>query len=170
MGASLAVVGFGVLVGSLPLGALAENARLDWTVFWASMVAALLAALLVAVVPGVALWRGSSLQTMLSTTRTGGVGSRGGRLEGGLVVAQMALAVLLAAGAGLLIRSVANLRGIDPGLKVGRRRRRRCDHAGAAHAWMSGAARSCPMLPALEALPGVRVGRGRTEAAAARKR
>ena len=81
------------------------------------MIAALLAALLVAVVPGVALWRGSSLQTMLSTTRTGGVGSRGGRLEGGLVVAQMALAVLLAAGAGLLIRSVANLRGIDPGLR-----------------------------------------------------
>jgi putative ABC transport system permease protein len=116
MGAALAVIGFGVLVGALPLGALAENARLDWTVFWASMTAALVSALLVAVVPGVVLWRGSSLQTILSTTRTGGAGSRGGRLESGLVVAQMALAVLLAVGAGLLIRSVANLRGIDPGL------------------------------------------------------
>ncbi|MGB2717352.1 MAG: ADOP family duplicated permease [Vicinamibacterales bacterium] len=118
VGASLAFIGFGVLVGALPLGALAENARLDWTVFWASMGAALVSALLVAIVPGIALWRGSSLQTVLSTTRTGGVGSRGARLEGGLVVAQMALAVLLAAGAGLLIRSVANLRGIDPGLRV----------------------------------------------------
>jgi predicted permease len=117
-GAALAVIGFGVLVGALPLGALAENTRLDWTVFWASMGAALIAALLVAIVPAVALWRGSSLQSMLSTTRTGGVGSRGGRLESGLVIAQMALAVLLAAGAGLLIRSVANLRGIDPGLRV----------------------------------------------------
>ncbi len=117
-GAALAVIGFGVLVGALPLGALAENARLDWTVFWASMGAALASALLVAIVPGVALWRGSSLPAMLSTTRTGGVGSRGSRLESGLVVAQMALAVLLAAGAGLLIRSVANLRGIDPGLKL----------------------------------------------------
>jgi len=116
VGASLAVISFGILVGALPLGALAENARLDWTVFWASMTASMLAAVLVAVVPGVALWRGSSLQAILSTTRTGGVGSRGGRLEGGLVVAQMALAVMLAAGAGLLIRSVANLRGIDPGL------------------------------------------------------
>ena len=116
-GASLAVTGFGIVVGALPLGALAENATLDWTVFWASMAAALASALLVAIVPGVALWRGSSLQTMLSTTRTGGVGTRGGRLESGLVVAQMALAVLLAAGAGLLIRSVANLRGIDPGLR-----------------------------------------------------
>jgi predicted permease len=117
VGAFFAVGGFGVLVSALPLGALAANARLDWSVFSASMGAAVLAAVLVAVVPAIVLWRGSSLQTILSTTRTAGVGSRGGRLEGGLVVAQMALAVLLAAGAGLLIRSVVNLRGIDPGLK-----------------------------------------------------
>jgi predicted permease len=154
-GAALAVIGFGVLVGALPLGALAENARLDWTVFWASMGAALVSALLVAVLPGVALWRGSSLQTMLSTTRTGGVGSRGGRLESGLVVAQMALAVLLAAGAGLLIRSVANLRAIDPGLNP--------DGVAVIDATMP--VRLTPderrrailtMLPALEAVPGVK--------------
>ena len=120
VGALLAVTSFGVLVGALPLGALAENVRLEWTMFGASMAAALASALLVAIVPGVALWRGSTLQTILSTTRTGGVGNRGGRLESGLVVAQMALAVVLAAGAGLLIRSVANLRGIDPGLDVDR--------------------------------------------------
>ncbi len=117
-GAVLAIVGFGVLIQSLPLGALAANARLDWTVFWASMTAALAAAALVAIVPGAALWRGSSLQSTMATTRTGGISGRGGRLEGGLVVAQMALAVLLAAGAGLLIRSVANLRSIDPGMNV----------------------------------------------------
>jgi putative ABC transport system permease protein len=118
LGALFAVLGFGVLVNALPLGALADNARLDWTVFWASMLAALLAAILVAVVPGVALWRGSNLQTVLATTRTGGVSTRGGRLESGLVVAQMALAVLLAASAALLIRSVANLRGIDAGVRA----------------------------------------------------
>jgi putative ABC transport system permease protein len=119
-GAALAWVGFTVLVNSLPLGALADNAVLDWTVFWAAMAAALIAAVLVATVPGVALWRGSSLQATMATTRTGGVSGRGGRLEGGLVIAQMALAVLLAAGAGLLIRSVANLRAIDPGVAVDR--------------------------------------------------
>jgi putative ABC transport system permease protein len=117
-GAVLAMVGFQVLVESLPLGALAENARLDWTVFWASILAALVAALLVAIVPATTLWRGSSLQSTMATTRTAGVSGRGGRLEGTLVVAQMALAVLLAAGAGLLIRSVANLRAIDPGVRV----------------------------------------------------
>ena len=117
-GAVLAMLGFQVLVESLPLGALAENARLNWTVFWASILAALVAALLVAIVPATTLWRGSSLQSTMATTRTGGVAGRGGRLEGTLVVAQMALAVLLAAGAGLLIRSVANLRAIDPGIQV----------------------------------------------------
>ena len=115
-GTALAIVGFSVLVQSLPLGELADTAALDWTVFWASVVAALGAAVIVAIVPGVALWRGSSLQATMATTRTGGIAGRGGRLEGGLVIAQMALAVLLAAGAGLLIRSVANLRAIDPGV------------------------------------------------------
>ena len=122
-----------MLVQSLPLGALADNARLDWTVFWASMAAALARPSLIAIVPGVALWRGSNLQATMATTRTGGIAGRGGRLEGGLVVAQMALAVLLAAGAGLLIRSVANLRAIDPGVETcGVVDRRRHD-ADAAH-------------------------------------
>ncbi|MEX2271871.1 MAG: ADOP family duplicated permease [Vicinamibacterales bacterium] len=154
-GAALASASFALLVESLPLGALADNATLDWTVFWASMLAALAAALLIALVPGIALWRGSSLRSTMATTRTGGVAGRGGRLEGGLVIAQMAAAVLLAAGAGLMIRSVANLRAIDPGfdtrgalvvdatmplgLSPEERRRTILD-----------------ALPALEALPGVR--------------
>jgi putative ABC transport system permease protein len=115
-GSLLAAGGFQILVRSLPLGALAENARLDWTIFWASMAAAAIAAVLIAIVPGVTLWRGSSLQSTMAATRTGGIAGRGGRMEGGLVIVQMALAVLLAAGAGLLIRSVANLRAIDPGV------------------------------------------------------
>ncbi len=115
-GALLAAAGFALLVESLPLGALADTARLDWTVFTASMIASLAAALLIAIVPGVAMWRGSSLRSTMGTSRTGGAAGRGGRLEGGLVIAQMAAAVLLAAGAGLMIRSVANLRAIDPGV------------------------------------------------------
>ena len=90
-GAALAVIGFQILVQSLPLGALADNTRLDWTIFGTSMIAALAAAVLVAMMPAVALWRGTNLQSTMATTRTGGVGTRGGRLEGALVVAQMAL-------------------------------------------------------------------------------
>jgi predicted permease len=116
-GALLAAVGFGVLVQSLPLGALAETAALDWRLFVAAMLVALAAAALIALVPALALGRGTLRGTM-ATTRTGGISARGDRLEGALVVAQIALAVLLAAGAGLLIRSVVNLRGIDPGVDV----------------------------------------------------
>jgi putative ABC transport system permease protein len=118
IGAMLAVAGFNVLLQALPLGVLADTARLDWRVFWASMAAALGAAMLVATVPGAVLWRSGNLQSLLATTRTSGIGSRGGALESALVVGQMALAVLLAAGAGLLIRSVVNLRSIDPGVDV----------------------------------------------------
>jgi putative ABC transport system permease protein len=154
-GAVFAVAGFKVLVESLPLGELGETARLDWGVFWTSMIAALAAALLVAIVPGAALWRGGNLQSVLATTRTGGVGARGGSLESTLVVGQMALAVLLAAGAGLLIRSVVNLRAIDPGVEVD----------GAVVVDTSMSARLSvderklaieAVLPALRALPGVR--------------
>ena len=117
-GAAVAVAGFGILVESLPLGTLGETARLDWRVFGASIGAALAASVLVAAVAAAAMGRGGNLQSILATTRTRGVGARGGPLEGALVVGQVALAVLLAAGAGLLIRSVANLRAIDPGVTI----------------------------------------------------
>jgi putative ABC transport system permease protein len=115
VGTVLAAGGFRVLLGALPLGALAETAVLDWSIFWSSVTIAVLAALVVAAVPAAAVLR-SDLRGAISKSRTGAIGGRGGRLEGGLVVTQVALAVLLAAGAGLLIRSVAKLRAIDPGI------------------------------------------------------
>ena len=116
-GALLAAGGFRVLVGSLPLGDLARTATLDWTLFGAAMAVALLSAVIVSLIPGIVLWRGN-LQSSIATARTAGMSGRGGRLDGGLVVAQIALAVLLAAGAGLLLRTVAELRAIDPGIQV----------------------------------------------------
>ncbi|HKQ18776.1 MAG TPA: ABC transporter permease, partial [Candidatus Eisenbacteria bacterium] len=118
-GAVLATFGFQALIRALPLEALAETARLDWSLYAAATLVALLSALIIAIIPAVVVWRGN-LSGSLAGTRTGGLTVRGGRLEGGLVVAQVALAVLLAAGAGLLLKSVANLRGIDPGLRVDR--------------------------------------------------
>ena len=50
--------------------------------------------------------------------RTGGIEGRGGRLENGLVIAEVALAVMIAAGAALLARSVGNLYAVDPGVRT----------------------------------------------------
>jgi len=154
VGAALAAAGFSVLLRSLPLGALAETTSLDWTVLATSLVVAMLAASAIAIIPAAALWR-SDLQATIATQRAGGISGRGGRLEGALVVAQIAVAVLLVAGAGLLLRSVANLRGFNPGIRPDtvavidvtmpaqltqdQRRRAVLD-----------------TMPALEALPGVR--------------
>ena len=116
-GAVLAAAAFDLIVRSLPLGALAARARLGGAQAWIPIVLALVAVAVTAAVPALALWR-AHVHTAMVTTRTASMSARGGRLESGLVVAQMALAVLLLAGAGLLIRSVANLRAIDPGVDV----------------------------------------------------
>jgi predicted permease len=115
VGALIAAQGFRVLTEALPLGTLAPQGSLDWGVFFAALVLALVAALAVALLPARSL-RKSDPQRALGSARTGGIGARGGRTEGALVVGQVALAVLLTAGAGLLMRSVANLSAIDPGV------------------------------------------------------
>lgn len=117
IGAALAASGFRVLARSLPLGAWGESATFDWTLFAVALAIAVVAVLLVVLVPAISLWRGD-LRGALSRSRTGGIQGRGGRLEQGLVVAEVALAMLIASGAALLVRSVANLYAIDPGIET----------------------------------------------------
>jgi predicted permease len=116
-GAALATVGFRVLARALPIGAWGESAAFDWTMFAAALAIAVAAVLLVVLVPSSTLWRGN-LRDALSRARTGGVQGRGGRLERGLVVAEVALAMLIASASALLVRSVANLYAIDPGIAI----------------------------------------------------
>jgi putative ABC transport system permease protein len=116
LGAALAWVGFTVVTDALPLGAWASTAP-DWRVFASAMAIAVIAASLVILVPIVSLYRGD-LRRVLSAARMGGIEGRGGRLESGLVVAQVALAVMIASGAALLARSVANMYAVQPGVRV----------------------------------------------------
>lgn len=116
-GAGFAAGGFRVLAHALPLGAWTETATPDWTVFTSAMGIAIVAALLVVLVSTASLGRGD-LHDQLRGTRTGQVDGRGGRLEGALVVAEVALAVLIATGAALLARSVSNLYALDPGVRT----------------------------------------------------
>ena len=117
VGALLATIAFRVIVSALPLGAWGESAKLDWTVFGSAMIVAVAAAALVAIAPGIAMWR-TDLRETLGSSRTAGIAGRGGRLESTLVVAEVALAVVMAAGAGLLIRSVTKLYGVQPGVET----------------------------------------------------
>jgi predicted permease len=114
-GAVFAAQGFRMLTEALPLGPLAPRGSLDWSVFFAALVLAMVAALGVAWLPVRSLKK-SDPQRALGGVRTGGIGARGGGTEGALVVGQVALAVLLTAGVGLLVRSVSNLSAIDPGV------------------------------------------------------
>ena len=116
LGAALAWAGFTVATDALPLGAWASTAP-DWRVFASAMAIAVIAASLVILVPIASLYRGD-LRSALSAARMGGIEGRGGRLESGLVVAQVALAVMIASGAALLARSVANMYAVEPGVRV----------------------------------------------------
>jgi putative ABC transport system permease protein len=115
LGGVFAAIGFRLLAHSLPIGAWAESVSFDWSMFIAALVIALAAVLLVVIVPASALWR-ADLRDSLNRARTGGIQGRGGRLERGLVVVEVALAMLIATGAGLLVRSVSNRYAIDAGI------------------------------------------------------
>jgi putative ABC transport system permease protein len=117
VGAALAAAAFRVIVAALPLGAWAETASLDWTVFAVALTVALGSALGISVVPALALWHGR-LRHAIGADRTGGVVGGGARLESLLLVAEVALAVLMTAGAGVLLRSVDRLSAIDPGIRT----------------------------------------------------
>jgi putative ABC transport system permease protein len=117
LGAMLAAGGFRILAQSLPIGAWGESAAFDWTMFAVALLIAVGAVLLVVLVPAIALRRGD-LRGSMNSARTGGIQGRGGRLERGLVVGEVALAMLIVSGAALLVRSVTKLYAIDPGIET----------------------------------------------------
>lgn len=117
IGVTLGVVSFRLLVDLLPLGAgFAESISLDWMLLWASLGLALLVGTLIGLAPMQALARGE-LRDLLPTHRVqGGGGGRGRGLQAGFVILEVVLAVILVAGAGLLIRTVSSLNGLDTGV------------------------------------------------------
>ena len=117
VGSLFAASGFRVLAHALPLGTWADSATFDWTLFAAALGIAIVAVLGVVLVPSISLRR-ADLRDALNRARTGGIQGRGGRLEHGLVIAEVALAMLIATGAALLVRSVANRYAIDPGIET----------------------------------------------------
>ncbi|MPZ21349.1 MAG: FtsX-like permease family protein [Luteitalea sp.] len=91
-----------------------ETVRLDLSVFLFALVVSLASGLIAGLLPALQ----SSTVNPVDALREGGArlaGGRGSRLRHGLVIAELALAVVLLSGAGLLIRSFVRVQTVDRG-------------------------------------------------------
>jgi putative ABC transport system permease protein len=119
LGLLLAVWGVDVLKALQPAGIpRLDSVGVDATVLWFTAALAVLTGLIFGVVPAIQ----ASSAAIAGTLKEGGRGTlstrSGARLRGALVVTEMALAVMLLAGSGLLIRSFTKLAAVDPGFTV----------------------------------------------------
>jgi putative ABC transport system permease protein len=94
--------------------------QLDAAVLVFTLLVSLATGVIFGLVPA---WQASHVDlnsSLKSGTRTGGGGERKGRLRNGLVMAEVALALVLLVCAGLLIQSFARLGRVQPGVKTER--------------------------------------------------
>ena len=122
--------GFGLLIAQWGTEALIKtvpqniprisNIQLDAAVLAFTLLVSLATGVIFGLVPA---WQAShvDLNTSLkSGTRTGGGGEHKGRLRNGLIIAEVALALVLLICAGLLIQSFARLGRVQPGMQTER--------------------------------------------------
>ena len=118
----------GLLVGYLGAQALialttqqlpgATTASLHLPVLGFTFALAVVTGLIFGIVPAVAVIRGNTSSLLKDDATRGSAGRRTGFVRAALVVGETAVALMLLIGAGLLIKSYANLRGVDPGFKA----------------------------------------------------
>jgi putative ABC transport system permease protein len=117
-GLLLAVWGVDLLTKLKPAGIpRLDNVRIDGMVVLFTIAIAIVTGILFGLAPAFSATRGIS-----NALKEGGRGAAGARarnrVRGMLVVVELALAVMLLAGAGLLLRSFMKLQTVDPGFKV----------------------------------------------------
>jgi len=91
-----------------------EEARLDWRVLGFTLAATLVTTLLVGLAPALQNAR-PRLAAMLKDGGQKGASAQGRHVHNALVVAEIAFALVLVAGAGLMVRSFLRLQKVDPG-------------------------------------------------------
>ncbi len=114
-GLLLAVWGTELLIALAPAGMLPSIAEVvvDWRVLSFTLAAAVATGLLFGVFPA---WQARKVDVNTALKENPGKGgSARARMRGALVVAEMALSLTLLVGAGLLIRTFANLVSVEPG-------------------------------------------------------
>ena len=112
--ASLGII-VALSAGSIPRF---EQPQLNAAVLGFSAALALLATLLIGLAPGLQASNLPFLESLQQGQRSGNVNRRVTKLRGILVVSEVALTLLLLSGAGLMIRSFAELRKVDPGFRA----------------------------------------------------
>src|SRR6185503_18883792 len=120
LGVGLAASGIGLLRATATrLTPRAGEIGMSVPVFTFALLLCVLCALLIAAVPFVQSARGANIADALRQGNTGAMASRGEhRMRNVLVVAQVALAVVMLIGAGLIGRSLLELRRVDAGIDV----------------------------------------------------
>ena len=119
LGTGLAGAGFRTLVAQLPLpDGLEDTLAVDWTLFALAVGLSLVLGVVVALAPVRSLVAGRR-QGPGGERSAGGIAAAGPRrVHNALVVAEVALAVLLVAGAAMFTRSVSRLYAIDAGFEA----------------------------------------------------
>ena len=118
LGVELAYLGTPALASLLPLShtMVALDVAPDGRVFAVAIGATTLAALLAGILPALRL-SGTTLQARMAAQRRVTEGRHGQRLTRMLVAAQLSLSLLLVTAAGLLLRTVVRISGVDPGFR-----------------------------------------------------
>ena len=114
-GVAMAYAGFGAIVALLP----ANQPRIhiitiDWRVLVAAAIASIGTGVLFGLMPAIQAATGKSM-TLLRSARVTGSGHAGAGTRRALLLAEVALALVLVTGAGLMLRTMGNLAAIDTG-------------------------------------------------------
>jgi putative ABC transport system permease protein len=120
LGLILGVVGVRLLLAISPDGIprIGENGSavtLDLNVLLFTCGVSVVTGILFGLVPAISASRPNLAATLNESSNRSGVGFRSGRMRSLLVVSEMALALILVIGAGLLVRTFINLQAVDPG-------------------------------------------------------
>jgi predicted permease len=120
LGLVLGAVGVRLLLAIAPAGIprIGENGSAvtpDWHVLLFTLGVSVLTGILFGLAPSISASRLNLVAALNESSNRSGVGSRSGKLRSALVVTEMALALILVIGAGLLIRTFMKLQAVNPG-------------------------------------------------------
>jgi putative ABC transport system permease protein len=95
-----------------------QTVDLDWRVFAFTALVTVITGVTIGLIPAIAAGRANVQGTLNEASRGSSSGARGRRVRAVLVTVQVALAVMLTAGAGLLVRSFVALTNVNAGFQA----------------------------------------------------